>query len=177
MADEKKPPDDTEKKRESVPEIDPEQTVLASRKKLQPAPADESDAQSTMMFRRPAEIARPGAAPVEDDRTVVGTAAPRGSLAASARATFQIVVLSGPARGKRFPIEGTEALIGSDPTCDAAVAGIEDVHVKIARRAQGYELQNLGSSGSVTLAGGRQPNRAELSSGDLLKVGPVVLRV
>jgi hypothetical protein len=37
-------------------------------------------------------------------------------------------------------------------------------------------MQNVGSSGSVTLVGGRRPSRARLASGDLLKVGPVVLR-
>jgi type III secretion system (T3SS) inner membrane Yop/YscD-like protein len=152
MADEKKPPipkpdDKTAERR--VPDDD--QTVIAPRGKLAPPP-------------------------VEDDRTVVGAVAPRGSLAAAAAASFQIVVLSGPARGKRFPISGSEALIGSNPTCDAAIAGIEAVHVKLVKGAHGYEMENVGSSGSVTLAGGRQPSRARLASGDLLQIGGVVVR-
>jgi hypothetical protein len=48
--------------------------------------------------------------------------------------------------------------------------------VKLVKGAGGYEMQNVGSSGSVTLAGGRQPSRARLASGDLLKIGPVVVR-
>src|SRR2546421_506711 len=61
--------------------------------------------------------------------------------------------------------------------CQVQFPGIESLHAKLLRQPDGgYELHNVGTQGSVVMSGGRKPTRAKLKSGDLIKVGDVVLR-
>ncbi len=114
------------------------------------------------------------------DRTMVS--APRRSAEAmpipdaGPPSGFEVVALSGPARGRRFDVPEGGALIGSNPTCHVVVPDIEGAHAKISKRGEQFEIQNLGTSGSVMLSGGRTVTTTRLNAGDLIKLGDTVVR-
>lgn len=195
MADEEKKP----------PAFDPDKTMVEMRrppqKSTEPADSDRTIVTPSRPQPPPAAgdaaknpvASRPPAAPPEADRTVVTPArgappeaertmmmpasaagAPR-PVVPSGPADVQIVALSGPQRGKQFPIHGDGAVIGSNPTCNVVVPGLESLHARISKREDGWEIQNLGSPGSL-IAGRRVAARAALASNDLLKIGEVVFR-
>jgi type III secretion system (T3SS) inner membrane Yop/YscD-like protein len=152
------------------------------------APPDEGD--KTVMMQRPAVLAsRP--APADADKTMVGSALPAreprdadktmvGGMAPAAAAgpvNFELVCLAGSARGRKFPLRGEQTLVGSSSSCQVVLSGIESVHVRLHETADGVELQNLGTAGSVVVSGGRSPERVKIKSGDLIKVGETVLRL
>ncbi|MGH7819684.1 MAG: FHA domain-containing protein [Candidatus Binatia bacterium] len=89
---------------------------------------------------------------------------------------FVLICLSGTARGLRYPVSGDEVLVGSRSSCGIVVVGIEPVHVKLRRRADGWELHNLGSAGSV-IHRGRHPKSTVLVARDVVKIGNVVFRL
>jgi len=117
-----------------------------------------------------------GGVAADSERTAVRQAPAPGGPQAAAGGEFQLVCLSGHARGKRYPLGGPEVLIGSNPSCQLQFPSIDSVHVKLIKQPDGYELQNVGTPGSVVMSGGRKPSRAKLKSGDLVKIGDVVLR-
>jgi type III secretion system (T3SS) inner membrane Yop/YscD-like protein len=151
------------------------------------AKADEGP-EKTVLMKRPA-ISGGGAA-ADADKTIVGARRPAGpkdtdktmvgrmstAVASGPPSDYEIVILSGQARGRRFTLPDAEALIGSNPTCHVVVPGIEGVHAKLQKQDDGFEIQNLGTEGSLVVSGGRRPQRAKLKGGDLIKVGEVVLR-
>jgi len=148
---------------------DSDRTVMVSRTSP-PPPAAAQDADRTVVR------SHAGAGADAGDRTMVRQASPAGGPRAAEGADFELVCLSGQARGRRYPIVATETLIGSNPSCQIQLPGIESVHVKLARQSDGFEMQNLGTPGSVVMSGGRKPARAKLKSGDLLKIGDLVVR-
>ena len=197
MADEKKPPAfDPDKTivdvRRSGPTQPPaneaDRTMVSPSKPAAAPPPAEQDSSRTVVFSR----ADANKAIDESDRTIVGRApakpadagdrtviqpagaAPRAPVP-SGPAEYQIVALSGPHRGRQFPIYSGNALVGSSSTCTIVVPGLEPLHVKISKGNEGYEIQNLGSSNSL-IAGKRVTATAKLASGDLIKVGEVVFR-
>lgn len=192
MADDKKPDFDPDKtvvdvRRPEPPKSDDsDRTVVAPVSRPAPPPAQE-DSDRTVMIpgggaRRPAAAdedrtivgVRPGGADPGDRTMVRGAGAP--TPASAGAADFQVICLTGAARGRRFPLAGDEVLMGSSSACQVEVPGAAAVHVKLLRQPDGYELQNLGAAGSVVLSGGRKPSRAKLKSGDLVKIGDSVFR-
>ncbi len=192
MAEQKKPELDSDKTivdvRRPTPAApatpDSDRTVVAPVNPAIRSPERPADEGATVIMGRPTPpedsdrtvfSPRAGAPSEAADRTVVrqGGAAP---TPAAGDAQFQLVCLSGHARGRQFPLSGAEVLIGSNPSCQLKFAGIESVHAKLVRQADGYELYTVGTLGSVVMSGGRKPTRANLKPGDLLKIGDVVLR-
>ena len=194
MADEKKPDFDPDKtivdvRRPKPPAEDADRTMVApAASRPQPPKPAEADEQRTMVVSRPPApsaagdsertvIASRGGGAVEPgDRTIVGHVGPGAAAATAGRGDFQMVCLSGQARGRRFSLDADEVLIGSSSSCQIQFPGIDSVHVKLLRQPDGYEAQNVGRVGSLVLSGGRKPSRAKLKSGDLVKVGDLVLR-
>jgi len=192
VAEEKKPDFDPDKtivdvRRPKTPAEDADRTVMAPASRPEPPKPAEADEQRTMVMSRPQAssaadsdrtvIASRGSGAVDPgDRTMVGRATSGASPGAAGRGDFQMVCLSGQARGRRFSLDANEVLIGSSPSCQIQFPGIDSVHVKLLRQADGYEMQNVGRAASVVMSGGRKPSRAKLKSGDLVKVGDLVLR-
>ncbi len=182
MTDEKKPPafdpDKTMVERRSEPPSRADTSEKpaagqATRPVAAPPPATDSD--RTMISVAPVPPSARKAAP-DMDRTMVGGIAPSAPTALSGGpANFELVGLSGTARGRKFGLRGTQNLVGSNATCQVVIPGIESVHAKFQETADGAEMQNLGTEGSI-IVGGRRSARATLKSGDLLKIGDVVLR-
>jgi tetratricopeptide (TPR) repeat protein len=150
-------------------------------------PVADDDARTVVL-----SVPKAGSAPAEADRTIVGPAAGRepseaertvirpvtptaAAAAPTGPADHELVALSGTQRGRHYPIVGAEALVGSNPTCNIVIPGLEGVHAKVSKRDGGYEIQNLGAAGSL-IAGKRRATTATLRSGDLLKLGDTVLR-
>lgn len=189
------------------PEFDPEKTVVDLRRPAAKPSADESPEKTTALPRPPATspvedtektvvMTRPrsGGTPVSEEaektivrgqawpgspgaaeRTPAGTTP--GAVASVSPSGYELVCLSGQARGRRFPLPQTEALVGSNPSCQVVLPGIEGVHAKLLRQGEEFELHNLGTPGSVSVTGGRKVAKAKVRSGDLLKVSDVVLRL
>jgi hypothetical protein len=192
VAEEKKPDFDPDKtivdvRRPKTPVEDADRTAMAPASRPEPPKPAEADEQRTMIMSRSQATAaadsdrtmiapRGGGAVDPGDRTMVGRATSGASPAAGGRGDFQMVCLSGQARGGRFSLVANEVLIGSSPSCQIQFPGIDSVHVKLVRQPDGYEMQNVGRAASVVMSGGRKPSRAKLKSGDLVKVGDLVLR-
>ena len=184
MSDPKKPPED----------FDPDKTVVdvrrpgADKPAEKPAKPSSDDAERTVvMSRKPA-----ASAPADPDRTMVTPQGGGGARAADADATmvsrppsagepslagaeFLLACLSGPDRGRRYPVSGPEVIIGSNPSCQIVLQGASPIHAKLARSGEGYTIQNLGAPGSI-VARNRSSQTMDLKSGDLLKINDAVLR-
>jgi hypothetical protein len=169
-------------RRQPPPQDDSDRTVIASRPASPKPPADESE-RTVVMTRTPA--------PDAGDRTVVtptsavgGAAAdrtmltprPQTPVAATPSGDFLLVQLTGPRRGERFTLGQDEALIGSGSGAHVQLTGAESVHVKLRRQDDGYDIENVGTPGSV-IVHGRKIGRARMKAGDLVKVGEDVLRL
>ena len=178
MADDKKNWDDEKTVVDTRPPspqpADEDRTVIAP---AQPEPPAEED--------RTVRYSPRSSPPVEEDRTVISTssrsedhtmihsgAAP--AAAPGSAGSFSIVCLSGPAKGQRVPVSPSGVLVGSSPACQLAIPGSDAQHARVVTHADGVEIQALG--GPVTVRG-RDVSRAQLKSGDLVKIGDAVLRV
>ncbi len=195
MADEKKPPAfDPDKttvdlRRPAPPRQpfpDEDKTVVTP---ASPAPPPATDDAARTMVISPGP--KPGGAPADADRTIVAPTrggepseaertvirplTPTAAAGPSGPADHEIVALSGTQRGRHFSIAGAASLVGSNPTCNIVIPGLEGVHAKISKRDGAYEIQNLGAAGSM-IAGKRQATTAKLQAGDLLKLGDTVFR-
>ncbi len=149
-----------------------DKTVLMQRPAASPSTAAPGDADKTMVSGAP--LAPAGREARDVEKTMVAGVAP---VTAGGAVNFELVCLAGSARGRRFPLRGEQTLIGSSSSCQVVLSGIENVHARLHETADGVELQNLGTAGSVVVRGGRAPERTRLKSGDLLKVGEAVLRL
>lgn len=196
MADEKKPDFDPDKtvvdvRRPKPVEADEDRTVFAPARQAEPPPKPPAEGEErTVMMPRSQGAPSSGAAQdadrtvvtprggggAEAERTMVRQAVPGAAKQAAGQADFQLVCLSGSGRGRRFPLGTNEVLIGSGASCQVQLQGLESVHMKLLRQPDGYEMQNVGAAGSVVMSGGRKPARAKLKSGDLVKMGAVVVR-
>ena len=184
MAEEKKPDFDPDKtivdvRRPKTPAEDADRTVMAPASRPEPPKPAEADEQRTMVMNRPQAssaadsdrtviASRGGGAVDPGDRTMVGRATSGASPGAAGRGDFQMVCLSGQARGRRFSLDANEVLIGSSPSCQIQFPGIDSVHVKLLRQADGYEMQNVGRAASVVMA--LSDRIAVLSNGRLIAV-------
>ncbi|MEA2627484.1 MAG: eukaryotic-like serine/threonine-protein kinase [Candidatus Binatota bacterium] len=196
------PSDDTERTvvMSRGPELPPS---IVAEPPADPATA-EPEAPTVMMSRAPAGApptpeARPpaaasppaGAAGASDERTLIRPAADAAAAAAADRtfvrteaaarieaaSAHELVCLAGPAHGRRFPVPARGAVIGSSPTCTIVVPGLQSVHAKIDSERGGFSVLNLGTPGSIVASGGRRAERLTISSGDLVKLDQIVLRL
>jgi len=73
---------------------------------------------------------------------------------------------------------GETSVIGSESDCDVCidVLGVSRRHAGIRRYAGAWEIADFGSSGGLYVNGSRV-NRERLADGDVLRIGPVSLRV
>jgi hypothetical protein len=153
---------------------DEDRTVMAPRNVSPTAPPEDRTA---VLTRQPA--------PADADRTVIrpagaamgassdATAVRSAGAAAAAGAGYAIVCLSGPVKGQRFAISGVDATIGSAPDCSIRLPDTEPRHARLEVRPDGVDIQTLAG---VVLLRGKNVSRTRLKSGDVLKIGAVVVR-
>jgi hypothetical protein len=86
---------------------------------------------------------------------------------------FQLVVRSGPTPGKIFPIMKTEVIIGRDPNADILVndAEVSRNHAVIRFNAEGYVIEDLGSTNGTVVNGDRLAGPHVLKPGSIISLG------
>ncbi len=86
---------------------------------------------------------------------------------------FQLVVRSGPTPGKIFPIMKTEVIIGRDLSADILVndAEVSRHHAVIKFNANGYSIEDLGSTNGTVINGQRITGSQLLMGGELISLG------
>jgi hypothetical protein len=85
--------------------------------------------------------------------------------------TYQLTMRSGPTPGKSFELAGDEIKIGRDPGNDISIKDpeISRVHARLLAQAEGYVIEDLGSTNGTFVNGQR------LIGPHLLKPGELVL--
>jgi len=87
-------------------------------------------------------------------------------------------VLSGPLRGKQFPVYPEGTLIGTGARCQAVIPKdplVSEAHAAIARQSGSFVLTDTGSQVG-TIVNGRRVRRAVLAEGDVVQVGSTLLQ-
>lgn len=86
---------------------------------------------------------------------------------------FQLVVRSGPTPGKIFPIMKTEVIIGRDSSADILVndAEVSRHHAVIKFNANGYSIEDLGSTNGTVINGQRITGPHMIMGGELISLG------
>lgn len=82
-------------------------------------------------------------------------------------------ILDGPSRGRRFALLRDELLIGRDASCDVTLPAYVRVsrrHARLGRDANGYFIEDLGSTNGV-LVNGAKVSRRQLKGGERLQLG------
>ncbi len=92
-------------------------------------------------------------------------------------ATFQLVMRAGPTPGKAFLLEGTEIILGRDPSCTICIndAQVSRRHARLTLSGSGYILQDLGSTNGTFVNGQRVTGEHPLSVGELIALGENVV--
>lgn len=90
--------------------------------------------------------------------------------------SFQLRISEGKEAGKEFAFDQPAVVIGRTPECDVCVyeAGVSRRHARIFLEADGYYLEDLGSSNG-TRVNGNVVKKTRLAHGDSLALGAVVL--
>ncbi len=86
---------------------------------------------------------------------------------------FQLVVRSGPTPGKIFPIMKTEVIIGRDSSADILIndAEVSRHHAVIKFNADGYSIEDLGSTNGTVINGDRLSGPHILKPGEVISLG------
>lgn len=89
--------------------------------------------------------------------------------------SFQLRISEGKEAGKEFLFDQAAVVIGRTPECDVCVydAGVSRRHARICMDADGFFIEDLGSSNG-TRVNGTVVKKQRLSDGDLLALGAVV---
>ncbi|MEX1177360.1 MAG: DUF3662 and FHA domain-containing protein [Nitriliruptor sp.] len=122
----------------------------------------------------PAAGAAPARAPSDDraaiDRTMVVGAVPRVSL--------ELRVVEGEDTSLRTPISGTRFVIGRLPSCGMTLQDttVSREHAALVRRGDAWWVVDLGSTNG-TKVNGRRAAEHEVSTGDRIELGDVVLEL
>src|SRR3970040_517474 len=84
---------------------------------------------------------------------------------------YQLVIKSGPTPGKTFPLEKDEMYIGRDVSTDIVIndAEVSRRHARITRQADGFMLEDLGSTNGTFVEGQR------LTAPRLLRAGETIM--
>ena len=88
-----------------------------------------------------------------------------------------LTVLTGPEAGRRFTLSGAQAVIGRNADCDVVLpyGAISRQHARIARRDDGYYLEDLQSLNGTFIDGERVEAPRLLRPGDRLQLHDVLL--
>lgn len=87
---------------------------------------------------------------------------------------FQLVVRKGPKMGQIFPLDNASLIIGRDPMSDILLNDpeVSRQHVRLTRSAQGYLLEDLGSTNGTYVDGQRLSSEARaLQPGQSVSIG------
>lgn len=86
---------------------------------------------------------------------------------------YQLVVRSGPTPGKIFPIMKTEVIIGRDPSAEILIndAEVSRHHAVIKLQAEGYVVEDLGSTNGTIVNGERLAGPHLLRAGEIISLG------
>ncbi len=90
-----------------------------------------------------------------------------------------LLVLSGEPFGRAFVLDGPEARIGRNPSCDFVLTDprISGLHCRVYRGAGGsFHLEDLGSTNSTILNQKPLKKAARLHYGDRIVIGQTALR-
>ncbi len=89
-----------------------------------------------------------------------------------------LVVISGPALGQRIDLADIPTVIGRSSSADVQIEhkSVSRQHCTVWREGERYFVRDLGST-NQTLVDGRGIGEAELSDGDLVTVGEVVMKL
>lgn len=92
---------------------------------------------------------------------------------------LKLVAESGPAKGQAVAVRTPKFFIGSHPNCQLrpAIPGLAGIHALIEQRGVAIHVRDFGAEGG-TMINGRllSAKEYEASNGDLLEIGPLMLR-
>lgn len=90
----------------------------------------------------------------------------------------ELVVLSGPYRGRRYPIRKERLKLGRDPTCDIQLEdeATSRVHAELVVENGSLTVQDNGSTNGTYVNDARIKN-AELKNGDRVSIGDTVFQL
>jgi len=90
----------------------------------------------------------------------------------------RLTIVNGPHRGKRLGLTATDIVIGREAECDLVLAHdwVSRRHCRLCQHGEGWQLEDLGSCNGVCLNGVRVEGTVPLASGDLIAIGPMILR-
>ncbi|MBI3158611.1 MAG: FHA domain-containing protein [Chloroflexi bacterium] len=90
---------------------------------------------------------------------------------------FQFVVRKGPNPGKIYALAKTEIYVGRDISCDIAIndSEISRKHAHLVRVAEGYAIEDLGSTNGTFINEVRIAGQAMLNPGQLIRMGDNVV--
>lgn len=97
-----------------------------------------------------------------------------------AEQSFQLIVRKGPRPGQVFPLTLDKITLGRDPLADIVINDpeISRYHAQIEKTADGYQVQDLGSTNGAFLDGKRlEGEPAPLQPGQVLMLGSNVTMV
>lgn len=114
----------------------------------------------------------------QDEHTVIleGTGRLKGAGELADRGV--LLVLSGEPFGRSFVLDKAEARIGRSPSCDLVLPDprISSLHCRVYREADGFCLEDLGSTNSTILNQKPLKKAARLHYGDRIVIGETALR-
>ena len=89
---------------------------------------------------------------------------------------YQLVIRSGPAAGKVFPLDMPEMIMGRDPAVQISISSpeISRRHARIYLQGQSYVVEDMGSLNGTTVNNQRLAAPAVLRPGDVIGLGDQV---
>ncbi|MFO0724948.1 MAG: GGDEF domain-containing protein [Myxococcota bacterium] len=128
------------------------------------------------MTTRPHEEYREFGGPTsQDEETRVSTVSRIVDKAISGESC--LVMIYGPALGRRYPIEGDELRIGRGADNDMVIDmdNVSRVHARVHKREDGIYLEDMGSTNG-SYVNDVEVKQDRLRNGDLLKIGGAILK-
>ncbi|MDX1686518.1 MAG: FHA domain-containing protein [Candidatus Promineifilaceae bacterium] len=87
---------------------------------------------------------------------------------------YKLTVRKGPQQGQAYPLVSSMVTIGRDPMADIVIADpeVSRQHARLTRTAEGYEIQDLGSTNGTFVDGQRLTgDPVRLESGQAISMG------
>jgi serine phosphatase RsbU (regulator of sigma subunit)/pSer/pThr/pTyr-binding forkhead associated (FHA) protein len=99
-------------------------------------------------------------------------------MTAQQRIIPTLQVLCGPDAGRLYKLDGDVTIIGRNPDCDIHLQpkSVSRRHAVIARRQEGFELGDTGSTRGTFVNGTRLTKPVLLKDGDTIQAGELLLR-
>ena len=94
----------------------------------------------------------------------------------SVRRNFKLIVKAGPSKAREFELTKRETILGRDPAADVVLpsSSVSRQHARITRAADGYVLEDLGSSNGTFINGRRVTGPSRLTAEDEIGLGQAV---